>query len=75
MNSSTSMKRNEFLSTLECGTVKEQARIAAELLSSSQGPDFMFLSRPDEKYAKFEKITLQLVERTYVKMQTSRAVT
>jgi len=68
-------KRNEFLSTLERGTIKEQARIAADILSSSQGPDFTVLARPDEKYANIEKITLQLVESTYVQMQTSRAVT
>ena len=46
LNFLASKKRNEFLSTLERGTVKEQA--LKEATDISQGPDFMVLAKPED---------------------------
>ena len=61
------------MSTLERGTVKEQA--LKEATDICQGPDFMVLAKPHDKLSKLEKTILDIVEEVYLNMQNSRAVT
>ena len=75
LNFLASKKRNEFLSTFERGTVKEQALKEAADISCGQGPDFMVLVKPEDKWNKLEKTILDIVEEVFLNLQNSRAVT
>ena len=54
------------MSTLERGTVKEQALKEAKDISSGHGPDFMVLAKPEDKWSKLEKTILDIVEEVFL---------